>query len=217
MTVGKRPDEQGAFLVLWALLLVAIVVMVGFVVDLGSLRSAARRNQSVADLAALAGGKNLGAGNYAAACQDAINYVNVNAPNMPAINAVNFCSQIGNNVSQTTCSPPNTLAEARPTITSGAYTVSVHFPVPDSELADARFTGTGLNDGTPCQRMRVIVTSAEPVFFGGVAGSHGLGATAAPRCTRAPARRRRCRPCGCSTPTAASRSRPRAGASSRWG
>ena len=80
-------------------------------------------------------------------------------------------------MSQTICSPPNTLAEARPTITSGAYTVTVHFPVPDSELADARFTGTGLNDGTPCQRMRVIVTSAEPVFFGGVAGAHGLGAT----------------------------------------
>jgi len=48
------------------------------------------------------------AGNYAAACQDAINYVNVNVPNGPAINAVNFCAQIGNNVSQTVCSPPNT-------------------------------------------------------------------------------------------------------------
>ena len=180
--VGNRlhrrvPDEDGAFLVLWALLLVAMVVMVGFVVDLGSLRSAARRNQSVADLAALAGAKNLGAGNYAAACQDAINYVNVNVPNGPAINAVNFCAQIGNNVSQTVCSPPNTLAEAQPAITSGSYTVSVHFPVPDSELADTHFTGTGLNDGTPCQRMRVIVTSAEPVFFAGVVGSHGTSAT----------------------------------------
>lgn len=173
----RGPDEQGAFLVVWALMLVALVVMVGFVIDLGSLRSAARRNQSVADLAALAGAKNLGAGNYAAACQDAVNYLNINLPNLAAINAGNFCAQVGNDVSQTVCSPPNTLPSARPSITSGSYTVSVQFPVPDSELADARFTGTGLNDGTPCQRMRVIVTSAEPVFFGGVAGAHGLGAT----------------------------------------
>jgi Flp pilus assembly protein TadG len=182
VTLGNRvrrgsPDERGAFLVVWALMLVAVVVMVGFVVDLGSLRSAARRNQSVADLAALAAAKNLGTGNHAAACQDAINYLNINAPNITAINAANFCSQVGNNVSQTVCSPPNALAQARPTITSGSYTVSVHFPVPDSELADARFTGPGLNDGTPCQRMRVIVTSGEPVFFGGVVGAHGLSAT----------------------------------------
>jgi hypothetical protein len=174
---GRCGDgDRGITLVLVAVLMTAILIMAAIVIDIGYLRGGARFDQKVADLAALAAGKKLGAGDYGAACQDIIGYLNTNAPDMPAINASGFCGQAGNNVSQTTCTPPGSLAQARPTTTSGRYTVSVHFPVPASEIADPHF-GNGINDGAPCDRMRVIVKAEEPSFFGGAAGGSGTRAT----------------------------------------
>ena len=138
-------------------------------------RPCPRENQSTADLAALAAGEDLGLRNYADACQDAVNYVSINATDIPAIDAVSFCAQSGNDVSTTVCSG-GALAQATPSITAGKYTVSVHFPVPDAEIADASY-GSGINDETPCERMRVIVTTTEGTSFGGVVGVDSFTAT----------------------------------------
>ena len=168
-------DEDGVVLVLCAMVMVALLVMAALVIDLGYARGGSRLNQTTADLSALAGGKNLDIRDYSGACQNAVNYLNSNAKGMPAIGAAGFCGQSGNNVATTTCSG-GPLAQAKPTISSGRFTVSVHFPVPDSEITDPGF-GAGLNDGAPCDRMRVIVTSKEPSFFGGVVDSDGLTVT----------------------------------------
>jgi len=48
--------------------------------------------------------------------------------------------------------------------------------VPASEIWDKHY-GDGLNDGQPCQRIRLLVTTREPVFFGGVVGSKGQSVT----------------------------------------
>ena len=101
----------------------------------------------------------------------------VNASEMTPIDANAFCTQGGNDVSKTQCSLPGVgLAQARPRVVSGAYTVEVHFPVPASEIWNTKF-GDGLKDGQPCQRIRILVTTHEPVFFGGVVGSKGHSVT----------------------------------------
>jgi hypothetical protein len=168
----RERDERGVFMVLWSLMLVALISMVAIVVDLGHLRAGARVDQSVADLAALAGSKNLADGHFDQACRDVVNYLNVNAPDMPAINPGPFCAQTGNNVSQTVCSG-YLQQQAVPSTTSGRYRVEIHFPVPATEIADPVY-GAGVNDGAACQRMRVIVSSEHTSFFAGVVGVSSL-------------------------------------------
>lgn len=171
-----QATEEGVTVVLVALTMTALLIMVAFVLDLGFARGGARLDQKAADLAALAGGKKLSSGDPVGACQDIIKYLNENADRMPAISGSSFCNQAGQAMNATTCSPGGTLAQAAPVATAGAYTVSVHYPVPNSEIADAKF-GAGINDGVPCDRMRVILTSREPSFFGRIAGSSGYTVT----------------------------------------
>jgi hypothetical protein len=169
--------ERGAVIVLFGLLLISLLTVASLVVDMGYTRASARRNQSVADLAVLAAGDKLSQNDYTGACVALITNLNVNASGMAPIDAGQFCAQPGNDVAKTQCSIPGTgLAQARPKVTVGGYTVEVHFPVPASEIWDKHY-GDGLNDGQPCQRIRLLVTTREPVFFGGVVGSKGQSVT----------------------------------------
>ena len=163
-------------IILAGLMTSVVLVILALVVDLGYLRTGAQLDQSIADFAALAAGSELGSGDPQAACERAVDYLNTNAPGMAAINPTTFCTQPGNDVGQTVCNPPYSRPQAAPTATSGKYTISVHYPVLDAEIADPIY-GSGLNDGIPCGRLRVMVTSSEPVFFGAVLGQHSYGAT----------------------------------------
>ncbi len=156
--------ERGVILMIICLTLVPILFVVAIVVDLGYTRGGASLNQSSADLAALAGGKALSQRRYVAACTDIVKYINTNATGIPAINATNFCAGFA-----TTVCSSGTANQVTPTATSGKYTVSIRFPVPDSEIGDTTF-GAGLLDGLSCERMRVSITSREPSFFGGIGG-----------------------------------------------
>lgn len=172
----RAADDRGAVLVLAAMLMGAVLALSAIVVDLGYLRTSAQLDQSIADFAALAAGESLGANDPVGACEEAIGYLNTNASGMPAISAVGFCTQAGNNVGQTACTSPYTAAQAAPTTTSGKYTISLHYPVPDSEITDPVY-GIGVNDGIPCGRLRVIVTATESAFFGGVMGKSSYTAS----------------------------------------
>ncbi len=165
-----RTGDSGVTIVITALVMTGILLMVAMVVDLGYVRGSTRVEQSVADMAALAGGNGLASRNPLKACQDAVAYVNSNAKGMPAISTSTFCTQAGNDVTRTVCSG-GALAEAMPTATSGRYQVSVHYPVPDSEIADPKISVAGLNDKQPCDRLRVIITATDPSFFGGIGGT----------------------------------------------
>lgn len=161
----RAADDRGSFLIITSLALVGLLLVAAIVIDLGYLRSSVRSDQSIVDLTALAAGKGLGSGDYVGACEDAVSYFNTNAKPGTTIAATSFCSQI-----PVTCT--STTQEATPSATAGRYTLSIHFPVPAAEIADPIF-GAGIEDGTPCQRMRVIVSSSEPAFFGGVVGRNG--------------------------------------------
>jgi hypothetical protein len=167
-----RRDDSGAFLVVWLVALGAIVGMCALVVNVGQLTSAGAFDQSVVDLAVLAAGPDLSASppDYLAACESVVSYLttDANAPPIGPIDAQAFCTESGNNVTQTTCSG-GTIAEAEPSVTVNGYTVSLHFPVPESEIEDPNY-GVGRDDGAPCQRMRLVLSRASPSLFGAFGG-----------------------------------------------
>jgi Flp pilus assembly protein TadG len=171
--VSRARDERGAVLVLFAALMVAMLGVAAIVVDLGRQRSDRRTAQAVADLAALSAGESLSAGSAGQACSDAVTYVNTNLPDLsPKITASNFCTQQpGNSVGATACTVSGGVAQARPTTTVGRYTVTVTYPVLDSDIADSHFTGAGKRDGSACQRMGVTIGVTDPTTFGQVLGA----------------------------------------------
>jgi hypothetical protein len=164
-SMRDRRGERGVTLVLMALGMVALLIMVAIVIDLGFVRGGAGFDQSTADLAALAGGDDLAKNRYEDACKEIVGYVNVNARTPSAIDAAGFCSGFG-----TTVCSGGPVPQVTPSATAGRYTLRLRFPVPDAEIADPSF-GAGKLDGLPCERITVAITSDEPSFFGGVLGS----------------------------------------------
>lgn len=161
--------ERGAILVITALLMTSLLGLTALVVDLGALRSDVRVDQSVADFAAIAGGTGLAGNDPTAACQSAVMYVNANAKLSTAISPSSFCAGMGT----TRCSGGT--GQATPSTTVGDYTISIHYPVPNSEIVDSRVVGGArLDDGTECQRIRVIIGSTKTSFFAAVLGASHL-------------------------------------------
>lgn len=159
-------------LVLFSVLMVAMLGMAAVVVDLGQQRSSRRSAQSIADLAALGGGRSLSAGDPGQACVDAITYLNINVKDLsPKIVPSDFCTQPGNHVALTNCNVTGGAVQAKPTTTVGRYTVTLMYPVLDPDIADANFTGTGKRDGTPCQRMGVRVGISDTTYFARILGA----------------------------------------------
>ncbi len=169
-------DETGAVFVLFAILMTVMMGLAGIVVDLGLQRVTGREAQSIADMASLGSGKSLSNGNPAAACQDAITYVNTNARDLsPKITASAFCSQGGNNVAATNCSVSGGSTQAKPSTTVGRYTVTVVYPVLASDITDPHYSGAGTNDGaSACKRMGVKVSIRNKTTFGAIYGSSSL-------------------------------------------
>jgi Flp pilus assembly protein TadG len=67
-------DERGVTMVIFALLIVALLIIVAIVIDLGNARQQKRQLQNAADAAALAGAGDLGTVNAANACTTAYSY-----------------------------------------------------------------------------------------------------------------------------------------------
>jgi Flp pilus assembly protein TadG len=175
---SRRRDERGVALVIVAMSMVMILIIAALVIDVGRMRERGQSMQTAADLAALAAASGLRNSNVAAACQAAVNYFNTNTITSSGsfITPSNFCSQSGNDVTTTTCSG-GTLAEAKPSATVNGVTISVHYPVPDSEITSSGVVGARPNDGTACQRLRVVITDTQSGFFTGLTGHSSLTGT----------------------------------------
>ena len=62
-------DDRGVVIILTALAMSSLLIIAAIVIDLGYLRGSARSDQSIADLAALAGGDDLENQRYVEACE----------------------------------------------------------------------------------------------------------------------------------------------------
>ncbi len=77
-----------------------------------------------------------------------------------------FCSTLSNS-----CTNATTMVS--PQVTSGDVYVSIHYPVPTTDIPDANWVVAGKNDGpSQCQRMKVIVSVRDRSMFGGIFGSN---------------------------------------------
>lgn len=173
--VGRREDEQGFFIVLFAILLVAMFLMVAVVVDLGALREDRRLSHSASDAAANAGAFSLtgGAGAPLTACETAFAYVlqNLDLPSTTSNCSARFPVS-------TLCTSLLTvpLGNRTATTTVGDYEISITTPVLDSDdLMDAESMGgnrtQGVNtniDGSACDRLGVRIRLAREPFFSGI-------------------------------------------------
>jgi len=159
-------SERGAAAVFLTLTLVVMIGMAALLVDLGQARATSRIGQRAADLAALAAARQLGAGDAVSGCQDAITYLNTNVSRISTpVDPNTFCSTLSN-----TCTNATTMVA--PTATTGDVQVSIHYPVPSTDIPDSNWAVAGKNDGpTQCQRMKVIVSVRDSSMFGRIFGA----------------------------------------------
>lgn len=185
MTVGRGRGDSGATLLIFVFSVVLLITLVAFAVDLGQARFASRDNQQAADLAALSAGFQLaGQGSNPpmsqprAACEAAFNSASTNLGGFAATTAQISSACVSFPVDDSSCvstPPASATVMITRSITVGEYTVAVEWPVPLTELTDARFSGSGLLDGTDnCDRMRVDVDRRQDTAFAGVIGVGSL-------------------------------------------
>ena len=178
----RRRDrgEDGAYLVLYALLGVAFFTMAAVVLDIAALRQGRRADRTAADLAVTAGVTELEVTDptsFAGACEAAWGYVLANrtesggaSPTPPD------CT--GAFPAATPCDPstPRTATGA-----VGPITVEITHPVPDGSplmLAEAQSGDIAQSvvpsaDGTACERLGVRVVRTRTFLFGQIAGVLG--------------------------------------------
>lgn len=173
-------SDRGAILVITALVITLLFVIVAIVIDLGATRSDRRGAQLASDNAVSAAAFSLSdTGDGEVACEEALDYLEAtlevtfssspNPPNEP-------CSKVAS------CDPTAT-SDVTVKRVADPYTVFIHHPVVNSSsLMDKTSTigassiGAG-DDGDPCQRVGVVVTTSGDDYFGGIAGSTGREST----------------------------------------
>lgn len=168
-SVLRVRDEEGAFLILFALMLVAMLTMVAIVIDLGAVRNDRRKDRNAADAAATAGALDLSLGSLEA-CKTAWNYANRNLGFTPGAEP---CTSAGFPATCGAAIPPATK------VVSG-YTISIKNPVPDNDPlmnadtpgGDITQTADAIADGLPCDRIGVQISYTRASIWGRIAGNN---------------------------------------------
>jgi hypothetical protein len=171
--LNRVRGDEGVTLVLASLAMLSILIVTAIVIDLGFARAERREAQTVVDLAALAGGEHLASATEPAnpllACEDAVEYLQLNLSAYPSGNTMP-CGDLPDPCDDTT--PPVTITDGG---VADPFTLSITFPVPDSDITDDRVAGGLRNlDGRQCERMRVELAWTHPGFFSRAISEDGL-------------------------------------------
>lgn len=163
-----RFDEGGAVLVIVSLSLVALLTVAALVLDLGMVRLNRSTSRVAADAAATAGAIDASGGDGRAGCETALDYLELNLPQVDILDGANCLSF------PTTCDA--TTPAATTTGSDGNWVATVTYPVPDdSPLLDPSAIGAGSqtvigDDGDQCGRFGVSITSTHEYIFAPVIG-----------------------------------------------
>lgn len=175
----RRDDEEGAFLVVWVLLLIGLLTMVAIVIDLAQLRQDRRQQRLSADAGATAGGLTLTrtAAGRLAACEDAWTYAAENlgfGPTPPPSPCGSAVTGDCNNTSPATQSAVASLGSYKVTITTPvlAGDALMAADAAGGDVSQPANSNTGINDsdGKPCERIGVRITNVRASTFGAVVG-----------------------------------------------
>ena len=167
----RAQSEDGAVAITTAILLVALILMSAFVVDIGMLRVDHRDSQTVADMAAAAGGVELGQStDREAACNTAwafaVNNIDEVADDEPQP-ASNDCATHFSGA----CDPAVPDVMDVP-LAGGDIRIIITMPVrPDHPtMQPARQALEPDRDGTPCERIAVEIVRSRTHILAAVAG-----------------------------------------------
>ncbi|MCH8993088.1 MAG: hypothetical protein IIA44_15220, partial [Acidobacteria bacterium] len=170
-----KDDESGSVLVLVSLLMVAMLLITGLVIDLGGLWGYRANQQSISDAAAAAAAITVAeTGNGREACQTAKAYVIANARGVETLAGID-CDTF-----PVICAPDTT--EVVESTIEGRFTVTVSYPVADtstfmeSEVRGALSQPTSSADGDQCDRFAVAIESQMATTFSRLAGVETLDA-----------------------------------------
>jgi Flp pilus assembly protein TadG len=178
---GRHRDERGAFIVIWALVIVALLVMVAIVIDLGALRQDRRLDRLASDAGAAAGARGLAndAASRMAACATAWDFTVRNLGYDAASNPSSCPS--GWTSPTNDCNPLDLAGTTKINVTKavGDYVITIVNPVlttdtlmnADSPGGDITQETTSDFNGTPCLRLGVRILSTRHNAFGGIIGS----------------------------------------------
>jgi Flp pilus assembly protein TadG len=184
--LARSRDEEGAYAILYALLVIVLVGVTALVIDISALREDRRQDRSAADAAAVAGANWLdtssGNANPYQACMDAWSYLVTDLPATAPVD--NKCTRFPTSVGTCPSVPvPYAAVSANP-----QFSVVITWPVPDNSTllttpdvrpASASDVQQSLDtdvDGVdPCSRIGVDVSLSRTPFLAG--GAFGVGAT----------------------------------------
>jgi hypothetical protein len=175
----RATDEQGAYLVLYALLAVAFFTMAAIVLDIAALRQGRRADRTAADLAVTAGVVELDANDppsFSGACEAAWGYVLANRTEAAGTIAPPDC--LGT-FPQTVACASGTPRTATGSV--GPITIEITHPVPNTSPLMQAEAQTGdipqsiepVVDGAPCERLGVRIVRRRTFLFGQIAGVFG--------------------------------------------
>jgi hypothetical protein len=159
--------EEGFSLIMVAISLFLLLGAAAFAIDLSAIRLDRATDQRVTDAAAAAGALAVAAGDGVDGCEAALAYVALNTPQMSPLSTAG-CSSFNAG-----CNPT---FGSEYTQTSGRFTVTFVYPVPDGHpLMTPGAIGSPSQaidpkDGTSCDRVGVEITSVTDASFARVLG-----------------------------------------------
>ncbi len=170
MRLGLRETrEDGAVLLTLALSLTVLLAVAALVLDLGLVRMNRSTSQIAADAAATAAAIEVAESDGRTGCEVAVGYLEVNLPNVTTLSGTD-CQPFPTSCDETTAPVSTTGA-------SGNWAATITYPVPDaSPLLDPSAIGAGsqnvvADDGSPCERFGVSITSTHQHLFAVVLGA----------------------------------------------
>lgn len=177
---SARRGEQGAYLVMYALLAVAFFTVAAVVLDIAALRQGRRADRTATDLAVTAGVTELSAADpssFAGACEAAWGYLLANKTEASGTITPPPCAATF--PASDACT--GLMAARTATAAIGPLSVEITHPVPDASplmLAEAQGgdVAQSINpstDGNPCERLGVRIVRDRTFLFGQIAGALG--------------------------------------------
>lgn len=161
-------SDRGASLFMLAISLFVLIGASAIAVDIGAVWLDRSTGQKVTDAAATVGVMEAVQNGGQAACETALAYVAVNTPDLSAVDT-SVCVDFG-----AACTTSNSVVERE--VSAGRYEITVVYPVDHThDLMTSRIVSRTAqplveDDGQPCERVGVKMTSARNSFFAQVLG-----------------------------------------------
>ena len=166
--IKRASSDGGAILIMVAMSMMLLLGGAALAIDIGGLWLDRSADQKVSDSAAAAGVLGVVASDGQAGCEAALAYAAINADELTTLDDSGCAAALGGS-----CNPA--VAKIH-TVSSGRYTITVTYPVPDSDalmtsgIVGATAQALVPGDGEPCDRLGVEISAIRKSIFAQLLG-----------------------------------------------